>query len=783
MADVITRLIVDSQDYDNKIKRAAQGLQHYADACKKAGGTLEFVDDEAMEFAKSLGKMQTAAKNAEGELSELKVAFKEMSVLYKRLSDEEKKGAFGKAMEKSLGELKGRVKELSTQLKEANSDIEGSSGVLDALANKVGIPTEMFTKLGLAAAAVGAALKVATDAFKQNEILMDEWGRATEGAKGIYEGFLNALNTGDFSGFLSRIREIVSASEAAYDAMDALGTFNAFNQINKERAKTNFQQSIANYREGKGTKADVTAARDALISELEAQQEFELNAYKSAINKVAQTRGGVNADRLYEILSKGSYQDFEALKALEPSKRETHTYQEYEYNAFDPTGMGGSYVTKTGTRMVAANEQEELAAMLRQLTDEELKSLQALGAQANRTGTEIEQVRRQAIRYGGAAVEATTKATEAVAPEGSIAAAKKNLADLRAQWELATDDNKRAELKLQIDEVTQAIKDMSGEMEKGAKTATDMWEEYQAAISELESRINEFDKMAGNINLSDGQRAWAQGMSDAYTAQLNKMKGDTEEAATEIVEKLEEIPTAFDNFRDGVGAVGSMVDALDSLKTIGEDLTAVFNGEMDAWDSLITVINSGLGVLQAVITITEALNTLNTISIGIKKAKEAADQSSAATAVASAATEVAATSAVTTASATATGVKAGEAAAGAGKAVSGIPFVGPALAVVAIGAVLAAVLTAVSKAKSGSYASGGIIPGNHFSGDLQFAAVNAGEVVLNKAQTANLAGQLTSGGIGNLRLTTELSGENIRIALSNNNRRRGGSRGEYAISK
>jgi hypothetical protein len=92
-------------------------------------------------------------------------------------------------------------------------------------------------------------------------------------------------------------------------------------------------------------------------------------------------------------------------------------------------------------------------------------------------------------------------------------------------------------------------------------------------------------------------------------------------------------------------------------------------------------------------------------------------------------------------------------------------------------------IAAIKSATAGSYASGGIIPGNHFSGDLQFAAVNAGEVILNRAQTANLAGQLTSGGIGNLRLTTELSGENIRIALSNNNRRRGGSRGEYAISK
>jgi hypothetical protein len=94
-------------------------------------------------------------------------------------------------------------------------------------------------------------------------------------------------------------------------------------------------------------------------------------------------------------------------------------------------------------------------------------------------------------------------------------------------------------------------------------------------------------------------------------------------------------------------------------------------------------------------------------------------------------------------------------------------------------------ITAIKQVTSSGkgFANGGIVPGNSFSGDNQIAAVNAGELILNRAQTANLAGQLTSGGIGNLRLTTELSGENIRIALSNNNRRRGGSRGEYAISK
>ena len=34
MADSILRLRVESQEYDNKLKRAAEGLQRYADGCR-----------------------------------------------------------------------------------------------------------------------------------------------------------------------------------------------------------------------------------------------------------------------------------------------------------------------------------------------------------------------------------------------------------------------------------------------------------------------------------------------------------------------------------------------------------------------------------------------------------------------------------------------------------------------------------------------------------------------------------------------------------------------------
>ena len=75
------------------------------------------------------------------------------------------------------------------------------------------------------------------------------------------------------------------------------------------------------------------------------------------------------------------------------------------------------------------------------------------------------------------------------------------------------------------------------------------------------------------------------------------------------------------------------------------------------------------------------------------------------------------------------------------------------------------------------YAQGGVIPGNYYSNDMQYARVNAGETILTRAQAGNLVSQLEGGGLGNLRLSATISGEQIRLALNNYGRRTG--RGEY----
>lgn len=227
MADSILRLKVESSEYDNKLKQATQGLTRYADECRKAGGTLEVVEKETLDYVRALGRMETTSRTATGKLAEMKKTFTELSAVYKNMTEQEKASPFGKALASSLDQLKGRITESKKSLDDINQSINGGGGLtgaLDNLTSKFGMSIQSLAGWGAALSAGKVALDVAKDAFFASEATVDEWGRVMDSSKSLYEGFLTALNTGDISGYLSRIDSIVQAARIAYNELDRLGT-------------------------------------------------------------------------------------------------------------------------------------------------------------------------------------------------------------------------------------------------------------------------------------------------------------------------------------------------------------------------------------------------------------------------------------------------------------------------------------------------------------------------------------------------------------------------------
>lgn len=77
-------------------------------------------------------------------------------------------------------------------------------------------------------------------------------------------------------------------------------------------------------------------------------------------------------------------------------------------------------------------------------------------------------------------------------------------------------------------------------------------------------------------------------------------------------------------------------------------------------------------------------------------------------------------------------------------------------------------------------AAGGLLSGNHMSGDNVPVMVNSGELILNRAQQGNIASQL-EGGVGTIQMEAKVYGEDIMLATRNVDRRRG--KGEVVRSR
>lgn len=308
MAESILRLTVNSAEYDNKLKQAAQGLTRYVDQCRKVGGTLEYVEKETLDYVRALGQMETTSRTATGKLAEMKKAFVEFSAQYKQMTDAEKASPMGKALAASLDQLKVRIQDSKSQLDDINKSINGGGGLtgaLDAVAGKFGLSIDQITKFGGVLGAASAALKVSKDAFFASEQNIDEWGRVVASGESVYEGFLTALNTGDISGYLNNINTIINAAREAYNELDRLSTQKAIDNSRSKAQQTENERMRAMLRTGryiapndgrKAAMAEGTILTDAQKQRIAQQLENGLKTANSIVrSEIDQTTKAINA--------------------------------------------------------------------------------------------------------------------------------------------------------------------------------------------------------------------------------------------------------------------------------------------------------------------------------------------------------------------------------------------------------------------------------------------------------------------------------------------------------
>lgn len=744
MADVITRFKLETTQFDSKLRDSAKSLSDLTHHLSIAGKDFERFAKEHVNTAKSFGEVASGATNLKDKLKDLVSAYNQVAKSYNVLSKDQQQTDFGKAMAESLQTLQQRIKDTKTELNSA-------PGFVDKLTERFTVNIDALKLFSIGLQAAEGALKVAKDAFFASEANVDEWGRTIASAQSVYEGFLTAINTGDVSGYLSRIDEIVKAARKAYDELDRLGTMKTIQspQMDKQNAEnTRLRTMLMTGRyiapaAGSGLKAsmaDGTQLTPAQMKRLEQQLQNGMQTIvKLTGNELEQTGKAINAyyDKLakqngmtMEEFRKGTSSMAEFDKRLEMSRK----YSEFETahtTTITSTGSNGLPIS-VSRRDNAVNPYEqykgwatfrvdkqgensynELVGLIRQQQQQTGQLYSTIG-QAYRTinrteGTTVRNLMNGGTGGSGSGGGSAGKA-EVQVVTGSIDEQAKTVQELQKAWRAAADDDSRRRIKQEIDEAQYALDLMTGKEKFDPSKVV--------PIQDLTGRTPTAD-------LSKAAEIKAPETIDIGFITPQKALEDQLKALTEAQAKFGGISEeVWQGYQTQIDEVSGKITRFKKAGVGGADATA------ESWR----------GAAQAMQAVGSALQQIEDPSMKI----------------AGLVGQAIANIALGFAQATASDSKLG---------VFGW--------ISAVAGGMATMLSTISAIHSATgYEQGGIVKGNSFSGDNIPIMANAGEVVLTRAMTNNLAGQL-QGTAANIHMTASVKGEDIILSVNNTFKRKG----------
>lgn len=280
---------------------------------------------------------------------------------------------------------------------------------------------------------------------------------------------------------------------------------------------------------------------------------------------------------------------------------------------------------------------------------------------------------------------------------------------------------------------------------------TEAWQQYAEAIKGIESEqskiVNETDSLVNDSKYED------------LIEQVKKYKKELISVSySSLKSGLSDINNIYSSF-------ANLSDNLDRANNGFEKFMVIMNSAFSVIDSVVGIINGVSSVISIIQGIAGANNALSVSSaatagaLGAQTASIVAQEAAGATKMAADVAQIATTKALTAALLE-------QAAAGFFAAHAYIPFAG-----FGIGAGFASSAAALVKSLGAAtlLADGGVVGGNSYHGDTIIAGLNAGEMVLNRKQQANLFRALDNGIASNVggKVEFEIKGSTLKGVLKN----------------
>ena len=605
--DLVNRM----NDLPKPLAEVSAQLNELISDAKATGKSLTSASKDSQALAGALGKVATGAKSPRQELAQLKNALEESSVAYSRLSDQEKASDFGKALKRSIDEIAGKARELKGTLAEANKSLsenktqaKESGGALDFLEKKLGMSITSFTKFASVGGAVAGALKVAKDAFLQNESGIDEWGRTVESAKAAYNVFLDTINGGNWSNFFSNLEQAVSGARDLYDALDRLGSIKANNQAAIAIAQAEIQKLRVLKQQGQ----DVDDKLKAAEARLKSLQGESIDAGKNAgrkqisetIRRRYQAEQGAAANGLTkssldwitnQIINRGQkFYDEQKRKYEELRKKGTVTKTDYT-----PTMYGGVMKsTYSDFSMGALSKQDQIAYRIAKAVTEGETELQQgvttfAGAVNEQAAAFREEFRNNRIinqKTGGSGGSGKTK-TEPVfdASADTLKGMRDNISVLTKSLDtmkVGTDEynqvlKQRIEWEQRLKSQQQFNTDMtsfySGKRPQAAKMFETPSTDLFSSMSKEDAKKNAQIKLPKELTKPKKEK------KDKGDGDQTKLVGEISENISSMLSSLEalgfEVPAEIRQVVDGISAVCTIVQTIQTIVMIIQALEAL----------------------------------------------------------------------------------------------------------------------------------------------------------------------------------------------------------------